>query len=100
METLRNMGASTRQITQIFLLEGRLISMMGALVGIGVGLLLCWLQQEYGFVSMGGSSGTFVVDSYPVSVHYSDVLIVFLTVMAVGWAAAWYPVRYMSRRLL
>ena len=49
---------------------------------------------------MEGSSGTFVVDSYPVSVHYSDVLIVFLTVMAVGWAAAWYPVRYMSRRLL
>ena len=94
------MGASTRQITQIFLLEGRLISMMGALVGIGVGLLLCWLQQQYGLVSLGGNAGAYVVDAYPVSVHYSDVLLIFITVIAVGWASSWYPVRYMSRRLL
>ncbi len=100
VETLRNMGASTRQITQIFLLEGRLISMMGALVGIGVGLLLCWLQQQYGLVSLGGNAGAYVVDAYPVSVHYSDVLLIFITVIAVGWASSWYPVRYMSRRLL
>ena len=100
VQTLRNLGATDKMVARVFLIEGRLISAVGAVVGILLGLLLCWLQQEYGFVSMGGSSGTFVVDSYPVSVHYSDVLIVFLTVMAVGWAAAWYPVRYMSRRLL
>ncbi len=100
VQTLRNLGATDRTLTRVFLFEGRMISALGAVVGILLGLLLCWLQQEFGLVSMGDSSGTFVVNAYPVSVHYSDVLIVFITVLAVGWAAAWYPVRYMSRRLL
>lgn len=98
--TLRNMGATDRQIASVFLLEGRMITAMGAVAGILLGLLLCLLQQMYGIVPMGDSSGTFLVDAYPVSVHYSDVLIVFVTVLAVGWAAAWYPVHYLSRRLL
>mgnify|MGYP006373493005 FL=1 len=96
--TLRNMGATNHQITQIFLFEGRLISLMGALLGIG--LLLCGLQQQFGLVSLGGSAGTYIVDAYPVSVHYIDVLFIFLTVIAVGWLSSWYPVRYMSKRLL
>ena len=100
VQTLRNLGATDRTLTRVFLFEGRMISALGAVVGILLGLLLCWLQQELGLVPMGDSSGTFVVNAYPVSVHYSDVLIVFITVLAVGWAAAWYPVRYMSRRLL
>lgn len=98
--TLRNMGATDRQIASVFLLEGRMITAMGAVAGLLLGLLLCLLQQMYGIVPMGDSSGTFLVDAYPVSVHYSDVLIVFVTVLAVGWAAAWYPVHYLSRRLL
>jgi len=98
--TLRNLGATDKQISRVFLFEGRLISLIGAVIGILLGLLLCWLQQRYGLVSMGSSSGTFVVNAYPVSVHYSDVLVVFLTVVAVGWLAVWYPVRYLSRRLL
>lgn len=98
--TLRNMGATNHQITQIFLFEGHLISLMGALLGIGIGLLLCGLQQQFGLVSLGGSAGTYIVDAYPVSVHYIDVLFIFLTVIAVGWLSSWYPVRYMSKRLL
>ena len=91
--TLRNLGASDKQIRRIFLFEGRLISFFGAILGILLGLLLCWLQQLYGFVKMGSSDGTFVVNAYPVSVHYSDVLLIFLTVIAAGWLAVWYPVR-------
>ena len=91
--TLRNLGASDKQIRRIFLFEGRLISFFGAILGILLGLLLCWLQQQYGFVKMGSSDGTFVVNAYPVSVHYSDVLLIFLTVIATGWLAVWYPVR-------
>lgn len=98
--TLRHLGADDRQVARIFLTEGRMISAVGAVAGILVGLLLCWLQQEFGLVPMGDSSGTFLVNAYPVSVHYSDVLVVFVTVILVGWAAAWYPVRYLSRRLL
>ncbi len=98
--TLRNLGANDKQISRVFLFEGRLISLIGAVIGILLGLLLCWLQQRYGLVAMGDASGTFVVNAYPVSVHYSDVVVVFLTVVAVGWLAVWYPVRYLSRRLL
>lgn len=98
--TLRNLGATDRQITQIFLFEGRLISVFGAVVGILVGLLLCWLQQQFGLVALGQSSGTFVVDAYPVSVHPEDVAVIFFTVILVGFIAVWYPVRYFSKRLL
>jgi lipoprotein-releasing system permease protein len=98
--TLRNLGASDKQITRIFLFEGRLISAMGAFLGIAIGLLLCWIQQRYGIVALGSSSGSFVVNAYPVSVHPTDIILIFVTVLAVGFLAVWYPVRYFSRRLL
>ncbi len=98
--TLRNLGASDSQITRIFLFEGRMIAFIGAAIGVLAGLLLCWLQQQYGLVSLGGGDGTFVVNAYPVSVHPTDVVLVFITVIAVGFVSVWYPVRYFSRRLL
>lgn len=98
--TLRNLGANDKQITRVFLFEGRMIAVIGAVIGIGLGLLLCFLQQQYGFVRLGDSEGSFIVDAYPVSVHYSDVAIIFVTVIAVGWLAVWYPVRALSKRLL
>lgn len=97
--TLRNLGASDRQIVRIFLFEGRMISFFGAFVGVVLGLLLCWLQQEYGLIALG-SSGSFVVDAYPVSVHASDVLLIFITVLLIGFLSVWYPVRFLSKRLL
>lgn len=98
--TLRNLGASDKQIVRIFLFEGRMISAFGAVIGILLGLLLCWLQQTYGIVGLGKSSGSFVVDAYPVSVHPEDVAIIFFTVLLVGFAAVWYPVRYFAKRLI
>ena len=97
---LRNLGATDKQIKRIFLFEGRLISFLGAMAGLLLGLLLCWLQQQFGLVALGQSSGTFVVDAYPVSVHPEDVVAVFVTVVVVGFLAVWYPVRYFSRRLI
>ncbi|MBQ4028117.1 MAG: ABC transporter permease, partial [Prevotella sp.] len=93
--TLRNLGASEKQITKIFLFEGRMIGAIGAIVGIVMGLVLCWMQQAFGLVKLGESSGSFVVNAYPVSVHYTDVILTFFTVLAVGWIAVWYPVRYL-----
>ena len=98
--SLRNLGATDKQITHIFLFEGRMISAIGAIIGLIIGLLLCWLQQQYGIVRLGSSEGSFVVDAYPVSVHPWDVIIVFLTVLAVGFLSVWYPVHYFSKRLL
>lgn len=98
--TLRNLGASDKQIVRIFLFEGRMISTIGAVSGIAIGLLLCWMQQTWGIVGLGRSSGSFIIDSYPVSVHPTDIILIFITVVAVGYAAVWYPVRYFAKRLL
>ena len=98
--TLRNLGASDHLIVRIFLFEGRMISLIGAVIGIVLGLALCYIQQRFGLLTLGGSTDNFVVDAYPVSVHASDVLLVFVTVVVVGFLSVWYPVRYLSRRLL
>lgn len=98
--TLRNLGATDRQIARVFLFEGRMISVAGAIIGIVIGLVLCLIQQQYGLVRLGDSDASFIVDAYPISVHYQDIAVIFVTVVAVGWLAVWYPVRYLSRRLL
>lgn len=97
--TLRKLGADDRLISRIFLFEGRLITLLGALSGIVLGLLFCFAQQKFGFISLGGASGSFVVDAYPISVHAWDVVIIFATVLTIGFLSVWYPVRYLSKRL-
>ena len=99
VQTLRNLGASDSQVVRIFLFEGRMISFIGAVAGVILGLVLCLIQQEYGIISLG-NSGSFVVDAYPVSVHAWDIVLIFVTVIVIGFISVWYPVRYLSRRLL
>jgi lipoprotein-releasing system permease protein len=98
VETLRSLGAKEGLIRRIFILEGWMISVIGAVVGVGLGLLLCWLQQQYGIVSLGQSAGAFIIDAYPVSVHYTDVALVFVTVIVVGFLSVLYPVHYALKR--
>ena len=100
MVTLRNRGGSDKQIVRIFLFEGRMISAIGAILGIVLGLLLCWAQQRYGLVGLGSSSGTFIINAYPVSVHPEDIILIFVTVLVVGFLSVWYPVHYFAKRLL
>ena len=100
--TLRNLGANDEIIKRIFLLEGCLISFLGALIGVVLGVALCLVQQEFGLISLGSgdSAGAFVVDAYPVNVQLTDVLLVLLTVLVISFFSVQYPVRYLSRRLL
>lgn len=98
--TLRNLGANDQMISRIFLFEGWLISLFGAISGIVLGLILCFAQQKFGFISLGNGNNAFVVNAYPVSVEFGDVVLIFLTVLLVGLLSVWYPVRYLSRRLL
>ena len=100
IQTLRSLGANDSQICTIFRLEGHIISLAGALLGLVLGGVLCWIQQEYGIVRMGDSEGSFIIDTYPVSVYWTDILLVLVTVLAVGWLAIWYPVRYLSKKIL
>jgi lipoprotein-releasing system permease protein len=98
MITYRSLGMSVRQIKNVFLFEGWLISLAGAIAGILVGLFVCWLQVRYGLVQLHGN-GTFIVKAYPVEVRVNDILLVFVTVSAIGFMASWYPVRYISKKL-
>ena len=100
--TLRGLGADDRLISRIFLFEGCLISFLGALVGVVLGLTLCLVQQEFGILTLGSgaSAGAFVVDAYPVSVHWQDVVLILITVLLIGFLSVLYPVKFFSRRLL
>ena len=94
--TLRALGASVGVLRRIFLLEGWLITAAGAAAGVVLGLVVCWVQLQFGVVKIPGS-GSFVIDTYPVVVKAVDVAVVFMTVLTIGYLAAWYPVRTMVR---
>ena len=100
--TLRNLGADDQLISRVFLFEGYMITFFGALIGVALGLLLCFVQQEFGLISLGNgsSAGAFVVDAYPVSVYATDVILVLITVLVTGFLSVFFPVRYLTRRLL
>lgn len=99
VKTLRNLGADNRLIVRIFFTEGCLISLIGALIGIVGGIGLCLLQEHYGLIALGAQGG-FVVDAYPVSVQVGDVVLIFVTVLAIGCLSVWYPVKYLSKKLM
>ena len=93
--TLRNMGANTKQIRNVFLYEGWLISVLGSFVGIVIGVLLCLAQQYFGIISLGGANN-FIIDAYPVEVQFTDVALIFVTVVAMGFLAVRYTVKFIS----
>ncbi len=94
VETLQSLGADDRLISRIFLLEGWLISLLGVVAGIIGGLIVCFLQQQFGLLGM---SGNFLVNAYPVRVLWTDVLSVALSVAAIGFLAALIPAHYVKR---
>ena len=95
IDTLRNLGANNQLIRRIFLFEGWLISGVGALSGIALGTLLCLLQQYFGILKLGTG---YVVDAYPVLTNPMDLVLVFVTVLFMGFLAAYYPVRYIRKQ--
>lgn len=97
---LRNMGAKNKLITKIFLFEGWLITFVGAIVGLIIGLAACLLQQHYGLLKLGSDDGSFIINAYPVAVEPTDIVIIFLTVNIIGFLAVSYPVNTLRKKLL
>jgi lipoprotein-releasing system permease protein len=97
---LHSLGAHNKMIRQIFMLEGMMISIGGALFGLFFGGLIAWLQQQYGLISLGGGTGAFVINAYPVELQWGDFFVVFATVIAIGFVVAWYPVRQIAKKHL
>ncbi len=100
IKTLQNLGADEKLISRIFLTEGWLISAIGAGTGLIAGIFLCWLQQEYGLLRLGQTSGAFIVDAYPIHLLWSDAFAVLAIVTLLGFPAAWYPVKYLRNKWL
>jgi lipoprotein-releasing system permease protein len=99
IDTFRNVGANLSTIRKIFLLEGWLITIVGAIIGLFLGFTICWLQIKFQLVRLG-TSGSFLVDAYPVKLIWTDFVMVFVTVISIGYLVAWYPVRYISNRFV
>ena len=89
---LQCLGASQSKVKRIFLAEGLLISFIGAMGGLILGTVTCFLQQQYGMVKLGSANSTFVISAYPVHMQVQDFIFVFFTVMVIGSVATWYPV--------
>ncbi len=96
---LRSLGASLKTIRRIFFLEGWMISFIGAMAGLVMGFFICWLQETFGLIPLG-QAGSFMVDHYPVDVQWPDILGVLATVLFIGFVAAYYPVRYITRKYI
>ena len=99
IKTLSHIGLSKQGIRRIFANEGRMISIGGAVVGLLLGMLVCWLQQTFGFLKLD-SMGSFVINNYPVKMIWTDLLLVLVTVVGIGLLASWYPIRIFTKRYL
>jgi len=95
--TFRSLGASLKTIRKIFLTEGWLITIVGAVFGLILGGAICWLQIKFELVKLQGSA-SFIIDAYPVAISWTDFVAVFVTIGLIGFLAAWYPVRYITKR--
>jgi lipoprotein-releasing system permease protein len=98
IEILKSLGADKNLIRSIFLIEGWLISIIGATAGIILGFLICWLQQTYGLIKL--QSDSLIMDAYPVVMKLKDFILVPVTVLLIGYWAAWYPVRSLTKKFL
>ncbi len=97
-EILKAMGADNRLIHKIFMNEGLLISVAGGIIGLLLGIVLVFLQQQFGFVKFGTGGGNYVVDAYPVLLKLKDVLLIFATILVVGCTSAFLTVRHAMRK--
>lgn len=97
---LQSMGANQKLVRTIFLFEGWMISLAGAVFGLIFGILICWIQIEFGILKIPGNEGAFIFSSYPVEIRVTDLLAVFLLVSGIGFLAAWYPIRFISGKFL
>lgn len=88
-QTLRFLGARQRMIDQVIILEGWLLSIIGLVIGLGVGIVLVLLQDHFGFLKLtSGGSGTFLIDAYPVELRLQDILGVSVVILIIGWLSS------------
>ncbi len=96
--TLKSIGTPTKKIRQIFTLDGLLISQTGIFLGLILGVLIVWLQTEYGFIKFAISSNELITNAYPVKFKFLDLISVYITVSIIGIIASYLPVYYIFKK--
>ena len=99
ISSLWALGAPVKTIQKIFFYEGLLITIFGGGLGLVLGVSVCLLQQHFGFIQLG-SQGSFIVNSYPVEVHYKDVVLIVCTVLSLGILITFIPVRLLKQKFI
>ena len=99
ISSLWALGAPVKTIQKIFFYEGLLITVFGGGLGLVLGVSVCLLQQHFGFIQLG-SQGSFIVNSYPVEVHYKDVILIVCTVLSLGILITFVPVRLLKQKFI
>jgi lipoprotein-releasing system permease protein len=94
IKTLFSLGADLSLIRNIFMREGFLITGVGALIGLVLGLIVCWLQATFHFVTFGDE---FIIPYYPIDIQLKDFVWIFSLIMVIGFFAALYPVRFFTK---
>ena len=97
MFILQSMGVDKQMFGRIFITQGWMIVLTGAFAGLLLGALLCWLQMEFGFVKIT-STGTFIVDSYPVALRWNDFAMILCAVVGVSFLTIYFPVKYFVKK--
>ena len=96
-QTFRVLGAELKSIKRVFLYEGFLITLFGALAGMAIGYTICWVQQQFELIKIN-VSGELLIDAYPVKMMGIDFLMIFATVIAIGYFVSYYPVYFITKR--
>ena len=97
ISTLRSLGCTVQDIQSTFFKKSMLTIVLGIALGLILGIGIAFLQQTFGFISMGG--GSFVINTYPVAIVFTDVLLVSTIVFIIGLLASWYPAKLLSKKL-
>ena len=95
-QTLLSIGADRGFIRGIFVREGLLISGIGGAAGLIIGVVVVLVQQIFGIITL--PSANFIVDSYPVEMHLSDIIMIFITFVAIAWSVSQIAANTMIKR--
>lgn len=92
------LGMNTKKIISVFKTEGLLITVSGAVIGFFVGVVVCFLQERYGFIKLG--DGSYIIEAYPVKLVWGDIVLIMGTVLLIGYIASYFPVKYLVNKLI
>lgn len=99
IEIFSAMGGDKKFNRKIFLYEGLLIAIAGGIIGLLLGILTVWMQQEFGFVKFGSDGGSYIIDTYPVALRISDIITILATLIIVGLCSSALTVRIALRKM-